>query len=45
LVEGLISIIVGIATVFLLPNNFKTAWWLNEDESKCLCTNSILDMH
>jgi hypothetical protein len=27
-----ISIVVGIATIFLLPDNFETAWWLNEDE-------------
>ncbi|KAF2013949.1 major facilitator superfamily transporter [Aaosphaeria arxii CBS 175.79] len=32
LVEGIISIVVGIATIFLLPDNFETAWWLNEDE-------------
>jgi MFS family permease len=32
LVEGIISILVGIATIFLLPDNFETAWWLNEDE-------------
>ncbi|OAK97656.1 major facilitator superfamily transporter [Phaeosphaeriaceae sp. SRC1lsM3a] len=32
LVEGIISMIVGIATIFMLPDNFETAWWLNEDE-------------
>ncbi|KAI4939261.1 uncharacterized protein J4E92_000545 [Alternaria infectoria] len=36
LVEGLISIIVGVATIFLLPDNFETAWWLNEDEKALL---------
>ncbi|KAI4594982.1 hypothetical protein KJ359_007233 [Pestalotiopsis sp. 9143b] len=32
LVEGLISIMVGFMAVFLLPDNFETAWWLREDE-------------
>jgi MFS family permease len=32
LVEGIISIVVGIATIFLLPDNFETAWWLCEEE-------------
>ncbi|KAF2850334.1 major facilitator superfamily transporter [Plenodomus tracheiphilus IPT5] len=32
LVEGIISMTVGIATIFLLPDNFESAWWLNEDE-------------
>ncbi|KAI0128270.1 major facilitator superfamily transporter, partial [Xylariales sp. AK1849] len=32
LVEGLISIVVGVMAVFLLPDNFETAWWLREDE-------------
>ncbi|KAK7746105.1 hypothetical protein SLS62_009565 [Diatrype stigma] len=32
LVEGLISVVVGIVAVFLLPDNFETAWWLREDE-------------
>ncbi|KAF1354183.1 major facilitator superfamily transporter [Lizonia empirigonia] len=32
LVEGIISMVVGIATVFLLPDNFETAWWLKEGE-------------
>lgn len=36
LVEGLISIVVGFAMVFLLPDNFETAWWLNEDEKALL---------
>jgi hypothetical protein len=29
-VEGIISMVVGIATIFFLPDNFETAWWLNE---------------
>ncbi|EUC38401.1 hypothetical protein COCVIDRAFT_33723 [Bipolaris victoriae FI3] len=36
LVEGLISIVVGVAMIFLLPDNFETAWWLNEDEKALL---------
>jgi MFS family permease len=32
LVEGVISLLVGIVTIFMLPDNFETAWWLNEDE-------------
>jgi MFS family permease len=36
LVEGIISMIVGVATIFLLPDNFETAWWLNEDEKVIL---------
>ncbi|KAF2641550.1 major facilitator superfamily transporter, partial [Massarina eburnea CBS 473.64] len=36
LVEGVISMVVGIATIFLLPDSFETAWWLREDE-KALC--------
>jgi MFS family permease len=32
LVEGIISFVVGIATIFFLPDNFETAWWLREDE-------------
>ncbi|KAF2792120.1 major facilitator superfamily transporter [Melanomma pulvis-pyrius CBS 109.77] len=32
LVEGIISFVVGIMTLFLLPDNFETAWWLREDE-------------
>ncbi|EUC42069.1 hypothetical protein COCMIDRAFT_104518 [Bipolaris oryzae ATCC 44560] len=36
LVEGLISIVVGFAMIFLLPDNFETAWWLNEDEKALL---------
>ncbi|KAJ4375757.1 hypothetical protein N0V83_001033 [Neocucurbitaria cava] len=36
LVEGIISMVVGIATIFLLPDNFETAWWLNEDEKAIL---------
>jgi MFS family permease len=36
LVEGIISMIVGITTIFMLPDNFETAWWLNEDEKVIL---------
>lgn len=32
LVEGLISIVVGIMALFLLPDSFETAWWLRDDE-------------
>jgi MFS family permease len=32
LVEGIISMVVGIATIFMLPDNFEKAWWLREDE-------------
>ncbi|KAI1867761.1 uncharacterized protein JN550_006902 [Neoarthrinium moseri] len=32
LVEGIISIVVGIMAVFLLPDNFESAWWLRDDE-------------
>ena len=32
LVEGLISIVVGIMAIFLLPDHFEVAWWLREDE-------------
>jgi len=32
LVEGLISVVVGIMAVFLLPDSFQTAWWLSEEE-------------
>ena len=32
LVEGLISIVVGVVAVFMLPDNFETAWWLRPDE-------------
>lgn len=28
--------VVGIATIFLLPDNFETAWWLKEDEKALL---------
>jgi hypothetical protein len=36
LVEGIISMAVGVATIFMLPDNFETAWWLNEDEKVLL---------
>ncbi|KAI1333497.1 major facilitator superfamily transporter [Xylariaceae sp. FL0016] len=32
LVEGIISMVVGIVAVFMLPDHFETAWWLSEDE-------------
>ncbi|KAJ4303735.1 hypothetical protein N0V90_002636 [Kalmusia sp. IMI 367209] len=34
--KGIISIVVGVATIFLLPDNFETAWWLKEDEKALL---------
>ena len=36
LVEGCISAAVGIVCIFLLPDNFETAWWLNEEEKVLL---------
>ncbi|KAI1496466.1 major facilitator superfamily transporter [Biscogniauxia marginata] len=32
MVEGIISIVVGLVAIFMLPDNFETAWWLREDE-------------
>lgn len=32
LVEGVISIVVGILALFLLPDTFEVAWWLKEDD-------------
>ncbi|KAI5918379.1 major facilitator superfamily transporter [Camillea tinctor] len=32
LVEGIISIVVGLVSIFMLPDSFETAWWLHEDE-------------
>ncbi|KAI1075416.1 major facilitator superfamily transporter [Whalleya microplaca] len=32
LVEGIISVVVGLAAVVILPDNFETAWWLRENE-------------
>ena len=32
IVEGLMTAVVGIATFFLLPNDFETAYFLNEEE-------------
>lgn len=32
LVEGIISIVVGFVSIFMLPDSFETAWWLKEDE-------------
>jgi MFS family permease len=32
IVEGLMSAVIGIATFFLLPNNFETAYFLNEED-------------
>lgn len=36
LVEGIISIAVGIVAIFMLPDSFETAWWLNDDEKALL---------
>lgn len=32
IVEGLMSAVIGIATFFCLPNNFETAYFLNEED-------------
>lgn len=32
IVEGLMTAVVGVATFFLLPNDFETAYFLNEEE-------------
>ncbi|KAK7704207.1 hypothetical protein SLS57_010590 [Botryosphaeria dothidea] len=36
LVEGLISIVVGLLALFVLPDSFETAWWLREDEKQLM---------
>lgn len=36
LVEGLISVAVGIACLCLLPDNFEKAWWLNENDKNLM---------
>ncbi|GIZ48008.1 hypothetical protein CKM354_001108300 [Cercospora kikuchii] len=40
LVEGLISVAVGIACLCLLPDNFEKAWWLNENDKKLMRTRN-----
>ncbi|GAB1214633.1 hypothetical protein ATERTT37_003797 [Aspergillus terreus] len=32
IIEGLMSAVIGIATFFLLPNNYETAYFLNEED-------------
>ncbi|KAI0594604.1 major facilitator superfamily transporter [Biscogniauxia sp. FL1348] len=32
LIEGIISVVVGLVSLFVLPDNFEAAWWLHEDE-------------
>lgn len=36
IVEGLMSAATGIATFFLLPNDFETAYFLNEEDRKLM---------
>ncbi|USW51509.1 Putative major facilitator superfamily, MFS transporter superfamily [Septoria linicola] len=36
LVEGLISIAVGVGCLCLLPDNFEKAWWLDENDKKIM---------
>ncbi|KAJ6079700.1 hypothetical protein PENARI_c001G07655 [Penicillium arizonense] len=36
IVEGLMSAVVGIATFFLLPNNYETAYFLNEEDKELM---------
>lgn len=36
IVEGIMSAVVGIATFFLLPNNYETAYFLNEDDKELM---------
>ncbi|KAJ5435881.1 hypothetical protein N7445_006766 [Penicillium cf. griseofulvum] len=36
IVEGIMSAVVGIATFFLLPNDFETAYFLNEEDKELM---------
>ncbi|KAF2174077.1 hypothetical protein M409DRAFT_16350 [Zasmidium cellare ATCC 36951] len=36
LVEGLISILVGLGCIALLPDTFESAWWLNDNDKKLM---------
>ncbi|KAJ5085758.1 hypothetical protein N7532_010529 [Penicillium argentinense] len=36
IVEGLMSAVIGIATFFFLPNNFETAYFLNEEDKELM---------
>jgi MFS family permease len=36
LVEGIISIVVGLMSVFMLPDSFDKAWWLKEEEKQLM---------
>lgn len=36
LVEGLISLVVGLLALFVLPDSFEAAWWLREDEKQLM---------
>ncbi|KAJ5157321.1 uncharacterized protein N7482_008421 [Penicillium canariense] len=36
IVEGLMSAVVGIATFFFLPNDYETAYFLNEEDKKIM---------
>lgn len=36
LVEGLLSIAVGFGCLFLLPDDYEKAWWLNDDDKQLM---------
>ncbi|KAL8410127.1 hypothetical protein RB596_000004 [Gaeumannomyces avenae] len=36
LVEGLVSMAVGVAAIFMLPDGFETAWWLTDDDKRLM---------
>ncbi|KAI2677803.1 hypothetical protein DTO012A7_3628 [Penicillium roqueforti] len=36
IVEGIMSAVISIATFFLLPNNYETAYFLNEEEKELM---------
>ncbi|ORY59120.1 major facilitator superfamily transporter [Pseudomassariella vexata] len=36
LVEGIISMAVGLTALFMLPDSFETAWWLNSQDKSLL---------
>lgn len=40
LVEGLISVVVGLMAVFMLPDNYEAAWWLRADEKALMRTRA-----
>lgn len=32
--EGLVSVAVGVVAIFMLPDRFKAAWCLSEDDKQ-----------